>query len=217
MKRALFRLLALQVPVFVTDGGSPESFVAWLKSLPNFTVEQGGGGLVPQIRTSLRRAMEKAEWILYTEPDKAEFFENGIQGLIGQRTVHPDAQLLLPTRSEASFATFPAGQRTVEQAFNGMLANLLGAAPTDTLYGPLLLHRSRLTELHNIPDDDGWGWRIAVYTSALRDQAPIAAYQGDFACPDDQRGEDDPASRAYRVKQLQQNIRALQRALERLA
>ncbi len=40
LRSGLSRLALMQIPVFVTDGGSKESFIEFLKSLPNFTVWQ---------------------------------------------------------------------------------------------------------------------------------------------------------------------------------
>ena len=82
LRVSLGALTKLSLPVFVTDGGSSEEFVNFMKSLPQFTV-LSATGLWPQAKQSLAAARESgAGTILYTEPDKLEFFQRHLAGML---------------------------------------------------------------------------------------------------------------------------------------
>ncbi|HEX8528426.1 MAG TPA: hypothetical protein VF646_00320, partial [Cytophagales bacterium] len=75
LRRSLALLAGLGVPVFVTDGGSPAPFLDFVRGLPHVTLlSPPRPGLWMQTRTSLRAAYDQGTpFILYTEPDKADF------------------------------------------------------------------------------------------------------------------------------------------------
>ena len=210
--RSMTLLSSLAIPLYVADGGSPPEFQKWLERLPNVALHRVKG-LVPQVRWSLAAAAGQAEWVLYTEPDKAEFFENGLQSLLRAAEGDAHARLFVPGRTPDSFRTFPEGQRIVEQSFNQMAAGLLGTDPADILYGPMLLYRDLLKVLASVPDDAGWGWRIYLYAQAHLSGHAIRILHGNHDCPSDQRSEDDAQGRAYRLQQLVQNTNSLRQAL----
>src|SRR4051795_12093492 len=81
LERALRRLADGRI-VAVADRGSTDAFLAALDALPGVTrVPADGGGLVGQIKGSLQFALKSgAASILYTEPDKEEFFARGLEG-----------------------------------------------------------------------------------------------------------------------------------------
>ncbi|MBA2305768.1 MAG: hypothetical protein H0W08_24480 [Acidobacteria bacterium] len=75
-------LTRIGCPVIVTDGGSPCQFVESLRGLPGLTLTTPSGqGLVDQVRTSLEACAKlDADFLLYTEPDKLDFFEHHLRG-----------------------------------------------------------------------------------------------------------------------------------------
>ena len=85
LRHSMEALARVGRPVFVSDGGSGDGFVSFLRSLPNVTaVEAGGTGLVGQVRGSLAAAARSgARFVLYTESDKQEFFETRLPAFIG--------------------------------------------------------------------------------------------------------------------------------------
>lgn len=214
LRASLTALAELGPQIFVTDGGSSDEFQSWLSTIPQITRLAPARGLVPQVRRSVLAGADAADSVFYTEPDKLEFFAEHLPGLLalGQDPAdRPD--LLLACRDDAAFTTFPTGQQIVERSFNSMAGDLLAAEPTDVLYGPMWMSRDLAYELDRCPDDAGWGWRIQMYAQARLQGRTVKAHWGPFVCPPEQRGEDDPASRSYRLRQLVQNVAALERAL----
>ena len=124
-----------------------------------------------------------------------------------------DAAVMVASRDDASFRTFPHGQQETERHFNELVSFFLGLAG-DTLYGPLVLN-SRLSAPYcrELTPDMGWGWRPYVLARCVLAGHGIAFHSGAFECPADQRGEDDSATRAYRLQQLAQNIIGLRAGL----
>ncbi len=76
LRLSLKQLSSLKIPVFITDGGSPEIFVTDMRRFNNFNVLQSAEkGLWAQVKISLQHASKSnASFILYTEPDKLNFF-----------------------------------------------------------------------------------------------------------------------------------------------
>src|SRR5919107_5662265 len=69
-------LAELNLPVFVTDGGSGRAFVDFLRSLPNFNLcDPPRRGPWQQAGQSIMAAQGSGRaFVLYTEPDKGDFF-----------------------------------------------------------------------------------------------------------------------------------------------
>src|SRR5215207_4052095 len=86
LRLSMESLARLDVPVIITDGGSKADFTGFLRSFPQFTVfEQKKGGLWSQVKNGLLAAYQKnVQHICYTEPDKEQFFREGLSRLITQ-------------------------------------------------------------------------------------------------------------------------------------
>jgi hypothetical protein len=209
LRASLEILASLQLPVFITDGGSGPSFVAFLNSIPHFTVlTTAGKGVWAQAKNSLQAAWaSQAGHICYTEPDKGDFFLRAMPHFLEAAPGQNQAGVLLASRSETAFATFPAFQQSTETAINRCCAELIGPE-VDYTYGPFLLRQELVPYLDLIQEDIGWGWRPFTFGLVHRLGLPVAAWEGDFACPSDQR-VDDPGERLYRIRQLHQNIQGL--------
>lgn len=207
LKASLSQLSLLNLPVFVTDGGSPQGFVTWLRRLPNFTVLQAPAkGLLPQIKSSMEEAVKTGrQFVFYTEPDKDAFFKTGLQKMLA--AAKGDTGITMASRSARGFASFPLFQQMTEATINRCCEELTGLK-ADYCYGPFLLHKKLVEQLHNLRQDVGWGWRPFLFAAAHRLGYKIETFEDHFLCPEDQR-EDDNAERIYRMKQLEQNIRGL--------
>jgi hypothetical protein len=209
LQRSLQVLSAGNLPVFVSDGGSPAAFVKAIGALPSVEVRTGTGGLVCQVKDSVGRAAASADLVIYTEPDKEEFFTSGLAALIERAVECEEASVVIACRDTDSMATFPAGQQKVERAFNDVAAEFLGI-PSDFLYGPLALRKKVAQEiLPGSANDLGWGWRPNLIARVLRSGGRVVAHEGYLPCPSDQRDEDDARARLYRLAQLEQNVRGL--------
>jgi hypothetical protein len=201
------------VPVVIADGGSTVTgFTDRLRRLPGVSLvlpRLGPGRLVGQVQAALEGAENLgADHILYTEPDKHEFFSGGLDDFLATLSSQPDAGMLLASRNAASFATFPAGQQLTESLFNRLAAEALGVA-SDTLYGPLLLRSQLVPHITHLHEDLGWGWRPYLMALTQRQGLPIVCREGAYPCPPAHREEDDLEARIYRMEQLAQNVRGL--------
>lgn len=210
LRESLLGLAELKIPTFVTDGGSGETLLDFLRGVPHFRVfEADSPGAWPQARRSIRGAADAtaAPFILYTEPDKREFFRDNLGGFISEAPAGEKVGVVLASRSAESFATFPEFQRHTETAINRCCAEALGVV-ADFTYGPFLLNRALVPHLDGAADSLGWGWRPYAFGTARRLGYQIRHAERHLPCPPEQR-EDDAAERLYRIKQLGQNIQGL--------
>ena len=101
-------------------------FREFLASRPQFRlVSPRHTSLVGQIQASLGEAARaKADFILYTESDKARFFENGLGDFLRRADLDDRTGAVLAARSEASFATFPVLQQFTERTINQLCARV---------------------------------------------------------------------------------------------
>jgi hypothetical protein len=213
LRGALPALAAFGQPVDVTDGGSPAAFVEFLRGIPAFDVRQSGDGLFRQVRQSLGSARTRATpFVLYTEPDKLAFFESGLAPFVDAADDDPGVGIVLPARSPASLATFPAFQQFTERTLNRSCAELTGVE-ADYSYGPFIVRRELIDELEGVPSDIGWGWRPFLFARAARRGLRIDTVAGEFVCPLEQR-VDDRSERLHRLRQLRQNLDGLLLAVD---
>src|SRR4051812_24253150 len=118
------------------------------------------------------------------------FFEHGLQDFVRGADLGERTGAMLAARSEASFATFPPLQQFAERTINRLCTEFIGA-PGDYSYGPFLLHRALVPRLSAIPSDAGWGWRHYMFAAAAGAGYTIGHVVGDYACPPDQREENE--------------------------
>ena len=150
-----------------------------------------------------------APFILYTEPDKQRFFETHLDGFLAAAPRDRQVGIVLAARSSAAFATFPPFQQRAERSFNELCSEVIGER-TDYLYGPFLLNSALVAELAAVDASVGWGWRPFLFNLARQRGYRIATIAGDYACPIDQRGDEE---RAHRLRQLSENADGLARSL----
>jgi hypothetical protein len=211
---SLAALVGRGYPIAVTDGGSRESFVEALRALPGVLVETTSEtrGLVGQVRNSLALARAwRTDRILYTEPDKAAFFAGQLDGFLAS-AAGMRSSVVLASRSDASFATFPPSQQYAERVLNNLCADVTGCK-TDYLYGPFLLDPTLVDLVAVLPSDLGWGWRTCLFVLANRAGGRLASITDEFECPVSQRA-DSAAERDHRMRQLAQNISGIAHGLQ---
>ena len=206
---ALSALAAIGMPLAISDGGSPPPVVAALAALPGAEmVLARQRGLVPQVQASIAAAADRARpFILYTESDKQHFFEQSLAAFLSAAPNGTDVGVVLASRTEAAFDTFPPLQRFCESTINVLTGQSTGVV-ADYSYGPFLMRRELAEQLSAVPAPVGWGWRHYIFATAARLGLRIVAVAGDHPCPPDQRQE-DAAERLHRLRQLSQNVDGL--------
>jgi hypothetical protein len=215
LRRSLERLVEVGAAVFVADGGSGAPFRAFLDGLAGVSVaEPEGRGLVAQARASLGAAAASgARVVLYTEPDKEQFFASGLAQFVEHAHDDPSVGVVVASRSAASYATYPPMQRRVEAMVNELTGEVVGAE-ADYSYGPFLLHPALVADLRQVEPHVGWGWRPFIFATAQRRGFRVQHVEGGYPCPPDQR-EEDEGERIHRLRQLGQNVAGLVLALTR--
>ena len=209
---ALQTLAATDLPVTVSDGGSPESFVRAVADLPGVSlVSAAGRDLVGQVRASLALARAAGtRWLLYTEPDKRDFFATHLHDFLDRVDVDDRTGVVVASRTTASFETFPPVQQYTETVANRLCADATGLR-ADFMYGPFVLSPRLVPFLDELPSSVGWGWRPFLFGLTRRLGLRIASIEGDYTCPPEQRLGDE-AERLHRMRQLSQNIDGLVRS-----
>ncbi|HUC81376.1 MAG TPA: hypothetical protein VMR70_10695 [Flavisolibacter sp.] len=208
LRLSLQALARLNIPVFITDGGSSDSFLSFLKTIPHFTVLQAAEkGVQAQATTSLFAAAEnKTPFVFYTEPDKKAFFKDSLEIFLQNAPGDESTGVYLAARSADGYATFPPFQQMTETTINNCCAEVMGKS-FDFTYGPFLMNAKLIPTLQDVKDI-GWGWRPYVFVMAHRLGLSVDAWVQNFVCPPDQRA-DDTKERLYRMRQLEQNIRGI--------
>lgn len=207
--RSLTALAQGGLPVAVADRGNSPTFDAILRGLPGFSVAvPAEQGLVAQVEASVAlAARSRRPFILYVEPDKEVFFGNRMREFLLRAPQERDVGVVLASRTEESYGTYPRMQRYTEGVINHLCAELIGPRG-DYSYGPFLMNRALLPSLARLDRSLGWGWRHYAFHTAHRHGLRVLHLEDDYPCPPDQREEDD-AERTHRMRQLSQNILGL--------
>ncbi len=208
LRESLSILAGYEIPVYITDGGSPASFLDFLKGFPSFTVAGAPAkGLFAQIRNSLTGALPGPRpFILYTEPDK-KFFFHELPAFLEEVTANEKTGIFLASRSKAGMASYAAFQQMTETCINKCCTEVTGHF-LDYTYGPFILNKKLVPWLEQVQEDIGWGWRPFVFGVAHRLGLTLGEHRGDYLCPPEQQ-EDSAAERLYRMRQLEQSVRGI--------
>ena len=209
LARSLKLLAEAGLPVGVADRGTSAPFSQRLKQLPGFRVTiPSTPGLVPQVQASIALAATfGTRFILYVESDKELFFENRLRDFVRHAPDHDDVGVVLASRSEESFQTFPEMQRYTEGIANHLCGQRL-RCPGDFFYGPFLMTRTLLSHISNLDARLGWGWRPSTFVAAQRRGLHLLHVIDDHCCPPSQQNEND-AEQIHRIRQLSENILGL--------
>jgi len=209
LRNSLQHLATLGIPVFITDGGSGDGFLDFLRGFPYFTLFNATQkGVWMQAKNSLAQAYQSGSpFIFYTEPDKLDFFAHALPQMLENILVNEQSGIMLAARSADGFATFPAFQQMTETTINNCCAEVTGKF-LDYTYGPFLMNRQLVPYLNVLEPNIGWGWRPYAFGIASRLGYNAEAFTGNFYCPPEQQ-QDSPAERIYRMRQLSQNIEGI--------
>jgi hypothetical protein len=208
VRLSLRTLLASGIPVAAADGGSSKGFRDWLRRLPNVTLTEGHHSLVGQVQAGIAEAHKTGRpFILYTEPDKRDFFAGGLADFVERAAIAGSIGIQLAARSTSAFATFPPFQRLAEARANDLCRRTIGA-DTDYFYGPFLVRRELAHLVCSASVDLGWGWRPFLFVTASRLGHRVVGIPGNYECPRDQRSEHD-RDKEHRLRQFTDNVRGL--------
>jgi hypothetical protein len=212
LRAALSVLAASRLQVVIADAGTNPAFTRFLCTCPNFTITvPGQRSLMTQVQASLQAAAtRKPDFILYTEPDKEQFFKYSLAGFIERASGNTDTGVVLAARSDASFATFPPVQRFTEATINHLTGRFAGT-PGDYSYGPMLVNPALVPYITDLDPPIGWGWRHFAVAAAVRLGYRVLLVVDDYPCPPDQQTEDEEEE-LHRMRQLNQNIQGLIRS-----
>jgi hypothetical protein len=196
------------MPVAVSYGGSPGSLVEWMRALPGVMVARRVDSLVGQVRASIAKAHGTGRpFILYTEPDKRQFFADGLPDFVARASVRRSIGVQLAARSESALGTFPPFQRLAEASASDLCRRAIGA-DLDYFYGPFLIRRELARLVSGASNDLGWGWRPFLFVAARRRGFRVVGIPGDYECPPGQRRE-DRRDQEHRLRQFSDNVRGL--------
>ncbi|MEJ7740867.1 MAG: hypothetical protein WKF97_25905 [Chitinophagaceae bacterium] len=209
LRKSVEQLGKLDIRVFITDGGSNTGFLEFLRGFPQFVLaEAKTSGLWAQAKSSLLKAYESGSaFILYTEPDKYQFFSNGLKPMFDGLIVDDQTGIITASRSVAGLASFPAFQQMTETTINNCCAEITGHQ-YDYSYGPFLMNRQLIPYLLQLQEEIGWGWRPFCFVAAHRLGYRLEEWISDFLCPAEQQ-EDNPIERVYRMHQLSQSVKGI--------
>jgi hypothetical protein len=213
LSEGLTCLSVLNVPVFVTDNSQHPALAPSIAQLPNLHFVKESQDMVPRICNSLRRAAaERPDAIVYTEPDKLDFFRTGMDRLLRTAEQNPSS-LVIPARDKSSFESIPSGQRMLESMTRQIVAQYLGS-DIDLLFGPFALPCAAVEQyLPGVRTEFGWGWRTYVIARCLKHGVPLIVSEGRFPAPEWNRHEDDGPSRLYRLRQFVESVEGIRQAL----
>jgi len=196
-------LSQLELPIFIADRTENRRFKRKLRSIHRTTVFDSTD-LVSQARDAIYRAASAADVVVYTEPDKIQFFKRTLPRLLSS---FENGTILIPSRSRKSFRTYSRMQQRIEKAINDLCSIFLGARG-DYLYGPLIFEGSLAKKLASIPTHFGWGWRLKFLKNGLDERKQLSFLHADLPCPPGQ-SKDTPEEWLHRMKQYCQNMSAL--------
>jgi len=210
VREAMCSLCQQDIPVVVVDRGSSPVFISFLKSLPNAIVlTSSATGLMGQVQLSIATASELGtKSILYTDPDKKLFFQTQLDQFIAEAAGAESTGLFVAARTPDSFKTFPDYQVHAETVANELYADMFGQ-PGDYCYGPMLISRALVPCLKTIEGDIGWGWRFYLLGVAHKSGYQIALSAMELPCPPELGDRGSEWDRAYRIRQLLENLQGL--------
>lgn len=208
LRESLHYLAELDIPVFISDGGSNPAFLEFLSTFPHFKLVEAGKGVWSQAKKSIVAAYEAgSNFILYTEPDKRNFFKKTLSTFIRHADDGEYEGIILPCRSKTAFHTFPAFQQTTETTINYCCYEIIGGN-FDYTYGPFIFNSKIAPYLKLVTQDLGWGWRSFTFNIANRLRYRVTGFEDDYTCPEDQQ-RDNRGERIHRMRQLSEHLQGL--------
>ena len=199
--------------VFVSDGGSSKDFVNSLCKMGFFV--ESAFGLAAQHRNVFLRAGNYVGngLVIYTEPDKKQFFKEGLEKSISDFNDN-NLDFAVVSRRDEILNTFPESYRLTEGAVNAYMAHVLGFEKFDGIYGPKLFRGDfAVKEISRKQAEKLQGWQTLMYLIARAHKTKLNISQLPYAAPfpESQRAEENIE---YRIKQAKDNLIGFQIGLE---
>ena len=187
---------AMGHPVLVVDG-SPDQLVRSALSHSRCAkviqqVESGMGSSRRQVFAAWDGVWGPSDAILWVEPEKGDIIRHAL-ALFAPIKVE-EADIVLPKRTDVSFASYPAAQATSEKAANAVFAEVTGKE-LDVTVGPVMI-RKELLPLFAACNPTKYGasdtyiQQIALL-EAMAKGARVASVPVDFFYPAAQRHEEE--------------------------
>ncbi len=190
--------------VYVADRNSSEEFLEDIRNMGCKRIIGPNKTLPDQHKQVLLCASENKPYVLYTEPDKVDWFNNGLEKSIEEFFLreldHGEV-----SRTPEQMKTFPVPQQMTEGVVNNLLGQITGIQG-DYIYGPQISSSEILKTLKSLPKDIsylGWGTLTYIPIKAKEKGLRIGMIYNANECPISQRNEDNAD---YRVQQANGNI-----------
>lgn len=214
---SLSKLSSKNIHVIAVDGGSREEFLDKIKTLRNISIFRSSKeGLQNQILESLNKAQTSSKYVFYTESNKNDFFKNHLDEFLSEaaKIIDKDSNvgIILPSRTEESFSTYPVFQKKSESFLNMTLNELLDKKTVDFTYGPRVIASDLIRYIGQLPKDIGWGWMTYLLFIAKKLGKNIHAVDLNLSCPQNER-ENTPSEKLLRLRQLKNHIQATEEGL----
>lgn len=214
---SLSALSGKNIHIIAVDGGSNEEFLDSLKKFRNISVIRSSKkGLQNQVVESLNEAQLSSKYILYAESNKNDFFRNNFDSLLSMSMSiidkDPNVGIILPSRTEKSFSTYPTFQQRSESFLNVILREFIDKKTGDFAYGPRIIVHDLIPYLDRLPKDVSWGWMTYLLIIAKKIGKSIYIVDLDLPCPENER-EDTDTDRLLRLKQLKNHLQAIEEGL----
>ncbi len=196
-------------PVIVADGGSSENFLKNMKAAGVQDIYNVTGGLTNQLVRSMQEAATIADYVIYTEPDKLDWFNGDFSRIFAD---YAPGHFSPIARTDEVFSTFPVSQQNAERRLNDFLIKYAGVKG-DYGYGPRVFPSSLADSLSEINQDIRWGTLTHLLIRAKERGIPFQMLYLAASCPFSQREENNPE---YRNRQTAQHELAFSLATGRM-
>jgi len=199
-------LSALNIPVIIADGGSPQKQKQIIKNMPNIILLEEKG-LTNQLKESFVKGADIANSLFYLHTDKLDFVQKYAHKLIDNYLDLKTKGMLIPIRTAAAFNTYPKYQRELENFLNYMISDYCGKK-ADYYFGPKIFSSKLVSYLDRVRKDIKWGIEAYFYTINHRLKLPMHFYKVNVNAPKEVL-TDDFEFKKYRLELIKWQIDGL--------
>lgn len=116
----------MNLSLYISDGGSSESFISKISSIGHNIYRQKNPGLSAGRRQVLTQAsLKKGSLVIVLfEPEKVSFIKNNLIRLI-QPILETQADIVIPKRDEKAFLSYPDYQTSSEKLLNSLMSSII--------------------------------------------------------------------------------------------
>lgn len=160
-------LSLLNLPMVIVDRDSPVDSKDKIKKMPNVSFFETNQGLQTQLIQSFKETAKLADNLLYLHTDKLDFVKNYASDMIEKYLNLPTKGILIASRDEKSWDSYPPYQKKQEEYLNFFLGDYVGFR-NDYIVGIFILPGFLVKYLDNIKGNIGWGIESYLYVIAKR-------------------------------------------------